>query len=66
MKTPLNTSFNIDFFNMFFKTDRPILSDLSDDPVLHTIENFSEHVGVLKIKQARNSFDRFSFKIVTI
>ena len=30
------------------KIDRPILSDLSDDPVLNAIENFSHHVRVLK------------------
>ena len=30
------------------KIDRPILSDLSDDPVLNAIENFSHHVRVLR------------------
>ena len=48
------------------KIDRPILSDLSDDPVLNAIENFSHHASVLKIKEARNSSDCFSFKLVTI
>ena len=48
------------------KTDRPILSDLSDDPVLNAIENFSNHVSVLKIKEARPYSDCFSFKLVTI
>ena len=32
------------------KIERPILSDLSDDPVLNAIENFSRHASVLKIK----------------
>ena len=36
------------------KIDRPILSDLSDDPVLNAIENFSHHTSVLKIKEARD------------
>ena len=48
------------------KIDRPILSDLSDDPVLNAIESFSHHASVLKIKEARNSSDCFSFKLVTI
>ena len=48
------------------KTDRPILSDLSDDPVLNAIENFSHHASVLKIKEARDSSDCFSFKLVTV
>ena len=48
------------------KIDCPILSDLSDDPVLNAIENFSHHASVLKIKEARISFDCFSFKLVTI
>ena len=48
------------------KIDRPILSDLRDDPVLNAIENFSCHDSVLKIKGARNSSDCFSFKLVTI
>ena len=48
------------------KTDRPILSDLSEDSVLIAIENFSHHAIVLKIKEARNSSDCFSFKLVTI
>ena len=44
------------------KIDRPILSDLSDNPVLNAIEKFSPHASVLKIKEARNSSDWFSFK----
>ena len=48
------------------KIDRPILSDLRDDPVLNAIENFSCHESVLKIKVARNSSDCFSFKLVSI
>ena len=48
------------------KIDRPILSELSDDHVLNSIENFSQHTSVLKIKQARNSSDCFFFKLVTI
>ena len=48
------------------KIDRPILSELSDDPVVNTVENFSHHASVLKIKEARNSSDCFSFKLVTI
>ena len=47
------------------KIDHPILSDLSDDPVLNAIEKFSHHASVLKIKEARNSSDCFSFKLVT-
>ena len=43
------------------KIDLPILSDLSDDPVLNAIENFSRHASVLKIKEMRDSF-----KLVTI
>ena len=34
------------------KIDRPILSDLRDDPVLNAIEDFSHHASVLKIKKA--------------
>ena len=45
------------------KIDRPILSNLSDDPVLNAIENFSHHASVLKIKEARDSSDCFSFKL---
>ena len=30
------------------KIDRPMLSDLSDDPVLNAIENFSHHIRILK------------------
>ena len=48
------------------KIDLHILSALSDDPVLNAIENFSHHASVLKIKEARNSSDCFSFKLVTI
>ena len=48
------------------KIARPILSDLSDDPALNAIGNFSHHASVLKIKEARNSSDCFSFKLVTI
>ena len=48
------------------KIDRPILSDLSDDPVLNTIEKFFHHASVLRIKVARNSSDCFFFKLVTI
>ena len=44
----------------------PILFDLSDDPVLNAIENFSHHASVLKIKEARDYSDCFSFKLVTI
>ena len=31
------------------KIDRPMLSDLSDNPDLNAIENFFHHVSVLKI-----------------
>ena len=58
-----------DHFEKIVKTlkiHRPILSDLSDDPVLNAIQNFSHHVSVLKIKEARNSSDCFTFKLVTI
>ena len=49
------------------KIDRPMLSDLSDDPgVLNAIEKFSHHANVLKIKEARDFSDCFSFKLVTI
>ena len=48
------------------KIDRPILSDLSGDLVLNAIENFSHHASILKIKEARNSSDFFSFKLVTV
>ena len=47
------------------KIYRPILSDLSDNPVLNAIENFSNHASVLKIKEARDSSDCLSFKLVT-
>ena len=43
-----------------------MLSDLSDDPAINAIESFSHHASVLKIKEARNSSDCFSFKLVTI
>ena len=33
---------------------------------LNAIENFSHHANVLKIKEARNSSDCFSFELVTI
>ena len=33
---------------------------------VNAIENFSHHTSVLKIKEARNSSDCFSFKLVTI
>ena len=39
------------------KIDRPVLSDLSDDPVLNAIENFTLYASVLKIKEARDSSD---------
>ena len=42
------------------------LFDLSDDPVINAIENFSNHASVLKIKEARDSTDSFSFKLVSI
>ena len=49
-----------------FKIGHPILSDLSDDPVLTAIESFSDHASVLKTKEARNSSDCFSINLVTI
>ena len=49
-----------------FKIDRHILSDLSNDPVLNAIENFSHHASVLKIKEARDSSDCFCVTLVTI
>ena len=48
------------------KIDPHTLSALSDDPVLNAIENFSHHASILKIKEARNSSNCFSFKLVTI
>ena len=48
------------------KIDRPILSDLSDNHVLNAIEYFSHYASVLKIKEARESSDCFSLKLVTI
>ena len=48
------------------KIDRPMLSDLSDNPDLNAIENFFHHVSVLKIYGARNSSDFFCFKLVAI
>ena len=46
--------------------ERPILSDLSDDPVLNAMEKFFHHTSVHKIKVARDSSDCFCFKVVTI
>ena len=43
-----------------------MLCDLSDDSVLNAIENFSHHASVLTIKEARDSSDCFSFKLVAI
>ena len=37
-----------------FKIDRPILSNLRDDPVLNATENFSHHANVLKIENTRD------------
>ena len=34
--------------------------------LINAIENFPHHASVLKIKEARNSSDSFSFKSVTI
>ena len=48
------------------KIENPILSDLSDYPILNTIEKCSHHASILKIKQAMDSSDCFSFKLVTI
>ena len=48
------------------KIDPHTLSALSDDPVLNAIENFSHHASILKIEEARNSSNCFSFKLVTI
>ena len=48
------------------KIGRPFLSDLSDDPVLNATENFSPHASIPKIKEARDSSDCFSFKLVTL
>ena len=59
------------FKNLFEKIlesleiDCPKSSDLSHDPVLNAIGTFSHHASVLKIKGARNSSDRFSFKLVS-
>ena len=48
------------------KIDRPILSDLSDDPVLNAIENFPLHdASFFKIKEVRASSDCLSFKLFT-
>ena len=38
------------------KIDRPILFDLSDDPVLNAIGKFSHHASVLKIKGSKKLF----------
>ena len=59
----------MDHFEKIVETleiDRHILSDLSDDPVVNATENFSHHAIVLKIKEARDSPDCFSFNLVTI
>ena len=57
MKSPVET----------LKTDRPILSDLSDDTVLNAIENFLHHASVLKTRKWETLLiDCFSFKLVTI
>ena len=48
------------------KIERPKVSGLSDDPVLNAIKNFSHHASVLKIKEARDLTDCFSFKLVSI
>ena len=38
------------------KIDRPILFDLSDDPVLNAIGKFSHHASILKIKGSKKLF----------
>ena len=48
------------------KIDRPKLPDLSNDPVPNAIEKFFHHTSALKIKEARDSTDCFSFKLVSI
>ena len=54
------------FKDHFEKIDRPKLSDLSNDLFLNAIENFFRHASALKIKEARDSTDCFSFKLVSI
>ena len=52
-----------DYFEEIVKTlkiNRPLLSDLCDDPVLNVLEKSSQHASVLKIKQARISSDLHS------
>ena len=52
-----------DYFEEIVKTlkiNRPLLSDLYDDPVLNVLEKSSQHASVLKIKQARISSDLHS------
>ena len=51
---------------MTLKIESPILTDLSDDPILNATENFSHDATVLKIIDARNSSDCFCFNFVTI
>ena len=46
--------------------DRPILSNLSGDPILNAIKIFFHHASVLEIKEVRDSSDCFSFKLVTM
>ena len=48
------------------KIEHPILSDLSYDPFLNAIQNFSHHASVFKTKETRNSSNCFFFKLVTI
>ena len=58
-----------DHFDKFVETlkiDCPILSGLRYDSVLNATENFFHHASVLKFKEAINSSDCFSFKLVTI
>ena len=54
------------FKDHFEKIDRPKLSDLSNDLFLNAIEKFFRHASALKIKEARDSTDCFSFKLVSI
>ena len=54
------------FKDHFEKIDRPKLPDLSNDLFLNAIENFFRHASALKIKEARDSTDCFSFKLVSI
>ena len=48
-----------------FKIDRPVLSDLNDDPVLNAAENFPTMLMFLKSKKQVTS-DCFFFKLVAI